>query len=1012
MHPLAQVRDDQGSVEGSFQMSYMRLALTQTAAQQEALSQLLAAQRDPNSPEFRRWLTPEQYADRFGISRGDLAKIEQWLTSAGFSIEYTARGRNWIAFSGTAAQVGAAFHTAIHRFSVKGDVHYAPSSEPLLPEALAPLVGAVMGLHDFHPKSNLRAANSTGAGFHSLAPGDIATIYNLSPLYKNGIDGTKQKIVIVGQSDPSSADVQAFRSAYGLSMLNFQSMLCCGSDPGMTSDLDEADIDLEWAGAVARNAQLIYVYSRDADNAAAYAISQNLAPVISESYGLCEADWQPAAASVYESLARQANSQGITWIAASGDMGAADCDPSSAAVAKMGLSVNFPASVPEVTAVGGTEFNEGSASYWSSANGLNGGSATGYIPEMTWNDNVYGTAYSSEQASLSASGGGVSSLFAKPVWQMGPGVPADGKRDTPDVAFAGSNEHDPYATYVNLKLEYFGGTSVGTPVFAGIVALMNQSTGTSAGNVNSFLYSVATTSPGVFHDITTGNNMVPCSPGTSDCMNGGFGYKATAGYDATTGLGSIDAYNLITAWSAMLGVATVTASSLSPSSISAGAPGFKLTVNGSNFASASVVKWNGTALPTTFVNATQLTATLNASLIASPGTATVTVTSGASATGPLYFTAVPSPVTFGGQIMVAQQPSSCSPPPAVSFFATNQTPYVFFNAVVSPNDGLYAAFLAPDGTTIGDASANGTGNCYWFSPKTLANLTSSQNGVWSARVYDNGILLFSLDFTVFCGMSGAPSISSVDSASAYGADSYFASGSWLEIKGTDLADTADPRLTAATNPGQWTAGDFNGSNAPTSLDGVSVSIDGRPAYVWYLSSNQLNVQAPDDAATGAVSVTVSTCKGPSAPFQFVKQPLAPGLLAPPSFRINGTQYLVAQFQSDYAYVLNSNSGVPGSRPAKPGDGIIAYGIGFGDVTPAVLPGVIAPPQPTALNNPVTFSFGSAPAVVAYAGLYPGFVGLYEFYVTVPGGLANGDYQINVTQNGVKLPQSLFLTVHD
>ncbi|HTB15592.1 MAG TPA: IPT/TIG domain-containing protein [Bryobacteraceae bacterium] len=257
-------------------------------------------------------------------------------------------------------------------------------------------------------------------------------------------------------------------------------------------------------------------------------------------------------------------------------------------------------------------------------------------------------------------------------------------------------------------------------------------------------------------------------------------------------------------------------------------------------------------------------------------------------------------------------------------------------------------------------------------------------------------------------------ITSVDSASAYGGYNYFGSGSWLEIKGTNMADPADPRLTASTNPGQWTSADFNGSNAPTSLDGISVSIDGKPAYVWYLSTGQINVQAPEDTTTGNVAVTVTNCKATSPIFTFARRALAPGFLAPTNYTANGEQYMVATFQSDGAYVLNTSTGAAfglNSRPAKPGDGIIAYGIGFGDVTPSILPGVIVG-QSNALVNPVTISFGTTKATIAYQGLAGGFVGLYEFYFTVPSTLANGDYQIEVTQNGTTVPQTMYLTVHN
>lgn len=261
-----------------------------------------------------------------------------------------------------------------------------------------------------------------------------------------------------------------------------------------------------------------------------------------------------------------------------------------------------------------------------------------------------------------------------------------------------------------------------------------------------------------------------------------------------------------------------------------------------------------------------------------------------------------------------------------------------------------------------------------------------------------------------CTNSAAPLITSISSASDFGGYSYFSSGSWLEIKGSNLADPNDPRI--YTNGGNWAGADFTGANAPTALDGISVSIDGKPAYVDYISPTQVNVQAPEDTATGNVAITVTNCKATSSQFTFSKQALAPGLLAPSVFNIGGKQYLVATFASDGAYVLNASTGAGlgiDSRPAKAGDTIIAYGVGFGDVTPANLPGVIEQ-HSNALNSPVTFSFGSILASTSYSGLAGNFVGLYEFYITVPQGLASGDYQINVTQNGTPLPQMMYLTV--
>jgi uncharacterized protein (TIGR03437 family) len=327
-------------------------------------------------------------------------------------------------------------------------------------------------------------------------------------------------------------------------------------------------------------------------------------------------------------------------------------------------------------------------------------------------------------------------------------------------------------------------------------------------------------------------------------------------------------------------------------------------------------------------------------------------------------------------------------------FTRNPSLYGYVN-VTSPAQGL--------------TNVNPNTYLFWDSlhPTTAAN-------AFVAKYAYNAIVFAFGGPGYTCTNSTPPVITSIDSASAYGAYSYFTSGSWLEIKGANLADAADPRLTAAANPGQWTASDFNGVNAPTSLDGISVSVNGKPAYIWYLSPMQLNVQAPEDSTIGNVAITVTNCTATSPPFTLARQALAPGLLAPANYSANGTQYMVATFASDGAYVLNTSTGASfglNSRPAKPGDLIIAYGIGFGAVTPAILPGVITL-QSNALVNPVTISFGSTNAALAYAGLAGNIVGLYEFYITVPATLADGDYQINVTQNGTTLPQRFYLTVHN
>jgi len=323
-------------------------------------------------------------------------------------------------------------------------------------------------------------------------------------------------------------------------------------DPGiLNGDLAEADLDLEWSGAVARNASIVYVYSNDVMQSVQYAIDQNLAPVISTSYGLCELEMPFSEIATLRAAARQANALGITWFAASGDAGAADCNDSS----HTGLAVDVPASIPEVTGVGGTTFNEAGGTYWNAENDANRASAISYIPETAWNDSVV-------DGSPSASGGGASSIFAKPAWQTGVGVPSDNARHVPDVSLTASADHDGYLVYTSGALSVYGGTSVPAPAFAGIAALLNHylvSSGAQAtpgmGNINPNLYALAQASPGVFHDIVSGDNIVTvtCSARSRNCVSSGpVGYSAAAGYDQATGLGSVDVYQLATLWTTSL----------------------------------------------------------------------------------------------------------------------------------------------------------------------------------------------------------------------------------------------------------------------------------------------------------------------------------------------------------------------------------------------------------------------------------------------------------------------------
>jgi subtilase family serine protease len=557
--PRVKSGEDLGPVDPFLRLSLVTLLLKPSPDQQAALERLLEEQQNHSSPDYHRWLSPSEFADRFGAGPDELARVQAWLAGQGLAVEHLARSRNWIAFSGTAGEIDRALHTGIHRYRVDGRVHFANSSDPAVPVGLEDVVDGFWGLDDFRLETptGLRPALTASNGDHYLAPDDLAVIYDIAPLYQSGIDGTGQTIAIIGQTGIDLADTRAFRSMFSLPDRDPQVVLF-GPDPGITGDLAEANLDLQWAGAVARNATIVYVYSQDVMTSVRYAISQNLAPVISMSYGGCEQLMVGNSPSALRLLGQQANVQGITWIASSGDNGPAACDSPGSPAALNGLAVNFPASLPEVTAVGGTQFND-DATYWSTTNGANYLSALSYLPERAWNASSLGNG-------ILASGGGASLFYVKPWWQAGPGVPSDGARDVPDVALAASSSHDGYLIELGGALFLYGGTSAGAPVFAGLVALLNQQmelnqpgSPPGLGNINPTLYGLSLTAPQAFHDITAGDNLIPCA-GTLNCTvaNPQIGYSATPGYDLVTGLGSVDAWQLISRWNPRNAPASVT----------------------------------------------------------------------------------------------------------------------------------------------------------------------------------------------------------------------------------------------------------------------------------------------------------------------------------------------------------------------------------------------------------------------------------------------------------------------
>jgi subtilase family serine protease len=629
--PMAQSQFDQGPVDASLPL-HVTMLFTPSAQQQVALQKLLADQQNPKSPKYHQWLTSDQFGQQFGLSQNDIANVRSWLESEGLKVTYVSHGHDFLAFEGSAAQVQGVFRTSIHNYSVKGKMHFANVTAPMIPAALSGIVGGFRGMHDFNPHPMIRQHPNytvTGQNFTVLAPGDIATIYNLGPLYSKtpAVDGTGQKVVIAGQSDVYLADINFFRSAFGFTSLsgckldstntiikagtcsagNFQMVVPGdGADPGISAgDLGESDLDIEIMSSVARGATIIFVTSsQGVDDSASWAIDQNppLAPVISYSYGLCEAFVNAPGIAAAEVTYQKAATEGISFFAASGDAAAATCDGDDGFYpATLGPSVSYPASSPNVTGVGGTEFDEGNTiTYWNAGNGSDGGSAISYIPETAWNDSAL-----SFVNSLDGSGGGASNCafgtgttqvtgpaggpfsfelcnappnggFPKPTWQTGV-TPGDSARDVPDISFSASNVNDPYivcipqselsqgapatstcASGINTALvtynSAFGGTSASTPLTAGMTVLMNQYFGGNGlGVINPQLYKIFTANPtGVFHDVNSGTNSVTGGASSNNvaCVTGDPTFEPL-GLRCTTGsigfaVGGGHTYNQVT----------------------------------------------------------------------------------------------------------------------------------------------------------------------------------------------------------------------------------------------------------------------------------------------------------------------------------------------------------------------------------------------------------------------------------------------------------------------------------
>ena len=597
VHPLTREASDLGEANPGLRMESMTLSIAPSAAEKAELDALVEAQQNPKSVQYHRWLTQEQFGARFGLAEADLSRVTGWLEAQGFTVKSVAPSRNLITFSGTVAQAEAVFRTQIHQYRIGADTRIGNDREISIPQGLAGVVTGIGGLSGFRPRPQAAVKRldpqftSQFSGNHFLAPGDWATIYNVTLIYNAGYTGTGMHVGIAGQTHFPQADIDDFRAAAGLSATKLN-MVCistadCTNLAGESvGDVSEADLDVEWSGGIAPNATVDFIYAaaddpeQDVFSAAVYLVTTYkvdgaVVPVISISYASCETQFSENMRASFDGILEEAAAQGQSVLNSSGDAGAAGCDQGNT-IATQGAVADYPAASPYVTGVGGTTFSpDGSAGtpepganeYWSYSSTADIiSSALQYIPETSWND----TSYDQSQdptSTLTSGGGGVSLYYAMPSWQWAPGnFSGAPMRFLPDVAFSASADHDPYLLCSqeftsatdpsqtggpscvdgfrdsDSDLMAAGGTSASSPSFAGMLTLLVEKYG-KQGNFNQTLYSLAadpTKYAAIFHDITTGSNAQPCTAGSKGCSGGLVGYEATAGYDLVTGLGSVN----------------------------------------------------------------------------------------------------------------------------------------------------------------------------------------------------------------------------------------------------------------------------------------------------------------------------------------------------------------------------------------------------------------------------------------------------------------------------------------
>jgi hypothetical protein len=597
-HPMAQAVYDRGPAPVSMPASRLLLVLTRSTQQEAELQTWLQSVQDPNSPNYRKWLTPEQFGKRYGVSDADLAIVQAWLQSHGFTVNKVAKGRMAIEFSGTVGQVQTAFHAALHSYSINDEQHWANATDPQIPSALTPVVAGLAELNNFVPKAQFirgpsgvydaqkhtiapayTTGNSASGYFIFLGPADAATIYDTpttlnANLSGTAYDGTGVTIGVAGDSNIDITQNANYRSTFGLPA-KATTVVVDGNDPGENGDAIEAYLDTQVAGGIAPNANVILYTAAGTDLdsglflAVLRALDDNQADILNVSFGGCETALGSSGNQYILNLWEQAAAQGISVTVSSGDSGSAACDNlDTEKEASNGLAVNGLASTPFNISVGGTDYDilysnfpTSFSTYVDLTNTLpKHRSALKYIPEEPWNDStllntdIASNYTDTQDMNIIAGGGGISSVYPVPTWQAS--VASGTGRNLPDVSLLAGNgvygalwgictDQDSSgadcaagATGNNFNLTGVGGTSAAAPAFAGMLALVKQQTGSRLGQADDVLYNLAKSKyEAVFHDVTTGDNSVFCALGSPNCtvVSASLYEYYMSGYNATAG---------------------------------------------------------------------------------------------------------------------------------------------------------------------------------------------------------------------------------------------------------------------------------------------------------------------------------------------------------------------------------------------------------------------------------------------------------------------------------------------